>query len=531
MRVAALAVLVMLFLFVTLLVRQDWRPAQDRALLGGEDAEAGEDACRAGSSGGASSARASTRSPPSRSCSRSTRNSAPLPHRRHPQPLTAPRRSAASSTRCAQTPPTPHLGLPLQLAARRGHRRGRRRQRLARLLITGEHNFKYFGRFQLALAAKTAFVLVLDDDMIPGPRFLSVLLVAAPAQRPSLSAPSAGCCRGRRCGREETAAPTSSSHPTALANTGGLYVPDGAAVHWSSGSSGSITSAAWFERTGGLGCSARAAPTSPRRGLPLVAHAAEARRRAVARLPVLFDDRSVWGDTEHALAYGRYSTGGGRSRCAIRCGGMPPRRRCAPLGSAATFADTLLALVDGPDHAAALAPLLRPLTASGSSPLMSFPAARGAVRGARTRGRAAAKACADWQSRARHAIGRMPDAPAAAAAAKDALVTVAAHLRYRRRRAAAAAALAVVDGGTPAGRGLGRPRRNGEVAAPRLLLSLGDDSAPPRAPPRSCPTARAPHISLLAEAAALPPLRSRGWVGCRSTHCCGGTPRRSRSRC
>ena len=55
-------------------------------------------------------------------------------------------------------------------------------------LITGEHNFKYFGRFQLALAAKTAFVLVLDDDMIPGPRFLSVLLhvATAPAQRPSL---------------------------------------------------------------------------------------------------------------------------------------------------------------------------------------------------------------------------------------------------------------------------------------------------------------------------------------------------------
>lgn len=45
-------------------------------------------------------------------------------------------------------------------------------------IISAEFDFRYYGRFQLALQATTQFVLVLDDDMIPGRKYLEVLLHA-----------------------------------------------------------------------------------------------------------------------------------------------------------------------------------------------------------------------------------------------------------------------------------------------------------------------------------------------------------------
>ena len=39
---------------------------------------------------------------------------------------------------------------------------------------TSSFNFKFFGRFQLALQAPTAYVWVVDDDVVPGLRFLEV---------------------------------------------------------------------------------------------------------------------------------------------------------------------------------------------------------------------------------------------------------------------------------------------------------------------------------------------------------------------
>ena len=41
--------------------------------------------------------------------------------------------------------------------------------------ITSPVNFKYYGRFQLALQAHTKYVWVFDDDVIPGKRFLELL--------------------------------------------------------------------------------------------------------------------------------------------------------------------------------------------------------------------------------------------------------------------------------------------------------------------------------------------------------------------
>uniref|UniRef100_A0A7S2Y3B8 Glycosyl transferase 64 domain-containing protein n=1 Tax=Fibrocapsa japonica TaxID=94617 RepID=A0A7S2Y3B8_9STRA len=41
--------------------------------------------------------------------------------------------------------------------------------------IASSFNFKYYGRFQLALRAKTRYVWIVDDDIIPGPKFLAAL--------------------------------------------------------------------------------------------------------------------------------------------------------------------------------------------------------------------------------------------------------------------------------------------------------------------------------------------------------------------
>jgi hypothetical protein len=42
--------------------------------------------------------------------------------------------------------------------------------------ITSPVNFKYYGRFQLALQAHTKYVWIFDDDVLPGSRFLELLL-------------------------------------------------------------------------------------------------------------------------------------------------------------------------------------------------------------------------------------------------------------------------------------------------------------------------------------------------------------------
>ena len=46
-------------------------------------------------------------------------------------------------------------------------------------VFVSPYNFKYFGRFQLAVAAPSRHVLLFDDDMVPGRRYLETLLQAA----------------------------------------------------------------------------------------------------------------------------------------------------------------------------------------------------------------------------------------------------------------------------------------------------------------------------------------------------------------
>ena len=90
-------------------------------------------------------------------------------------------------------------------------------------------------------------------------------------------------------------------------------------------------------------------------------------------MPVSFDEHATWGDTEHRLAYSRYSTGGKltielRDALWWRAlqGGDQLRwvkERGSPVASA-------LVLVDSAAHATQLAPVLARLRAASALPLL-----------------------------------------------------------------------------------------------------------------------------------------------------------------
>ena len=53
--------------------------------------------------------------------------------------------------------------------------------------IVSSYNFKYFGRFQLAMQASTKYVALFDDDQIPGPTTLELLVnVAEKLKQPAI---------------------------------------------------------------------------------------------------------------------------------------------------------------------------------------------------------------------------------------------------------------------------------------------------------------------------------------------------------
>ena len=84
------------------------------------------------------------------------------------------------------------------------------------------YNFKYFGRFQLALAAPTPYVLLFDDDMVPGKLYLATLLHAAG------SAHGRGAVLGSIGWLLPRPQPDLrlGSYRSLVNDSGGLYVPD-----------------------------------------------------------------------------------------------------------------------------------------------------------------------------------------------------------------------------------------------------------------------------------------------------------------
>ena len=87
-------------------------------------------------------------------------------------------------------------------------------------IVRTDHNLKYYGRFQLAITAPTRYTLVIDDDMLPGVRFVELLLRVASSARHALLG-SIGWMLPRPQPRRRFA-----SYRSLTNRTGGLYVPD-----------------------------------------------------------------------------------------------------------------------------------------------------------------------------------------------------------------------------------------------------------------------------------------------------------------
>ena len=243
-------------------------------------------------------------------------------------------------------------------------------------VIESEHNFKYFGRFQLALSAPTRYVLVFDDDMVPGRRYLATLIHAAGSTH----------ARGALLGSIGWLLPRPRPAPDlrlgsyrSLRNDSGgaylgLYVPDLAydllvdrmlEVDY--------LCSLWFGEARLLRLLFREAPYTFATGEDF--HLSHMLRKHAAApsyvLPVHPQDRTTWGDTDHALAYNRFSTGGAatidlRDRIwwnGVRGGGTVHWARRpsepSPLGP-----NGVLVVVDGRAHARALRPLVSRLASS-----------------------------------------------------------------------------------------------------------------------------------------------------------------------
>lgn len=109
--------------------------------------------------------------------------------------------------------------------------------------VTSSYNFKFFGRFQMALQATTEYVWVIDDDVVPGRRFLELLTHTASVVPPDVGAGNAegssttgppsipGDCCGA-LGSTGWLMPPPDKTTNALVNyrdpstAGGLYLPD-----------------------------------------------------------------------------------------------------------------------------------------------------------------------------------------------------------------------------------------------------------------------------------------------------------------
>jgi hypothetical protein len=241
-------------------------------------------------------------------------------------------------------------------------------------IFESEHNFKYFGRFQLALGAPTRFVLVLDDDMIPGRAFVATLLHVA------------GTVHGRRAALGSIGwllprpqPPPSlqlSSYRSLINDSGGLYLPDLAYdLEVEQMVEVDYLCSLWFVRTAWVRLLFREAPhtfaTAEDFHLSHMLRTHAGVRSYVLPIDRTDATRARSGDTDHTLAYNRYSTGGRATielRDAVWWAGVQGGGTLrwaeepstpSPLGRVnAPFGVNALLVVDGREHALALRPLL-----------------------------------------------------------------------------------------------------------------------------------------------------------------------------
>jgi hypothetical protein len=245
------------------------------------------------------------------------------------------------------------------------------------VLLRSRHNLKYYGRFQMAMLAPTPYFHVIDDDMIPGRRYVEALLHVSrlrPARRMLLGSigwllppPQPGLAFG--------------SYRSTLNDSGGLYVPDLAyGIRVDRLLEVDYLCSMWFGQTRWLRQLWRQRPLTLATAEDFhLSHMLRTHLRVDSFvMPTSEGQPETWGDTDHRLAYARYSTGGAatirlRDRVwweALTSGAQftwAKRSSPAALRAPLEEAGVMLVLVDGEAHARALAPLFTALSSPGSA--------------------------------------------------------------------------------------------------------------------------------------------------------------------
>lgn len=177
-------------------------------------------------------------------------------------------------------------------------------------VISSALNLKYYGRMQVATRAPTQFVLVIDDDMIPGARFLEQMLHAAHTRELGASVLGSIGWILPRPGRDGRFGSYRD-----LNGSGGVYFPDEAyGILVERAVETDYLCSMWFLRTAWLITLFREVP-------PTFATAEDLQVSLLLRkyagvpsvvMPVDPDDKSTWADSAHRLAWiGATTTGPG----------------------------------------------------------------------------------------------------------------------------------------------------------------------------------------------------------------------------
>lgn len=241
------------------------------------------------------------------------------------------------------------------------------------VLLRSQHNLRYYGRFQMAMLAPTPYFHVIDDDMIPGRRYIEALLHVSRLRPPHARRPLLGSIGWLL--PPPQASLTFGSYRSTVNDSGGLYVPDLAyGITVDRLLEVDYLCSMWFGQTRWLRQLWRQRPLTFATGEDF--HLSHMLRKYLRVdsfvMPVTAGEPETWGDTDHRLAYARYSTGGAatirlRDRiwwAALTSGASftwskasSPAALRAPLEAAAV----VLVLVDGEAHARTLAPLFAAL--------------------------------------------------------------------------------------------------------------------------------------------------------------------------
>lgn len=169
--------------------------------------------------------------------------------------------------------------------------------------VSSGYDFKYYGRFQMALQAESDFTYILDDDMIPGTRMLEILChVAGTDKYRNAVLGSIGRILPFRQGKDFTFP----SYRKFRSKEAGLYLPDPAYdIAVDRIVQVDFLSSSWFLPTELVKTLFVETPFTFATGEDL--HLSYQLQKYMGAgsfvLPVDANDKATWGDSEHRLAY------------------------------------------------------------------------------------------------------------------------------------------------------------------------------------------------------------------------------------